>query len=163
MVESIKPVTQDERFTSSDESPAEVLLDSNAFEVIGIGVNPFLCFYEISRTSISSTLSSSALSFSKSIYGAIKSLAGYIYFKHVMISWGWGQAEKETATPIPSKKKVYYSQAMNDHSRDCYSVWTEGKYGVVADNLSRVILFDIEEGIVLKIWKGLELYSFLIE
>ena len=85
MVESIKPVTQDERFTSSDESPAEVLLDSNAFEVIGIGVNPFLCFYEISRTSISSTLSSSALSFSKSIYGAIKSLAGYIYFKHVMI------------------------------------------------------------------------------
>ena len=52
---------------------------------------------------------------------------------------------------------------MNDSSRNCYLVWTEGKYGVVADNLSRVILFDIEEGIVLKIWKGLELYSFLIE
>ena len=80
-----------------------------------------------------------------------------------MVSWGWSQAEKETATPIPSKKKVYYSQAMNDSSRNCYLVWTEGKYGVVADNLSRVILFDIEEGIVLKIWKGLELYSFLIE
>lgn len=76
LVESVKPVTQDERFTSSDESPAEVLLDSNAFEVIGIGVNPFLCFYEVSRTSVSSSLGSSALSFSKSIYGAIKSLAG---------------------------------------------------------------------------------------
>ena len=52
---------------------------------------------------------------------------------------------------------------MNDPSRDCYSVWTEGKYGVVADNLSRVILFDIEEGIILKIWKGFEYYYFFIE
>lgn len=77
-VDSIKPRNPDDRMTSSDESPAEVITDSRAFEVIAIGSNPFLCFYEISRDSVTAKVGSIAFSVAKSLYGAVKSLAGYV-------------------------------------------------------------------------------------
>ena len=78
-VTSAKSILSDERVTSSDESPAESFSTNttNVFEVIAVGFNPFLCFYEISRDSETTTTSSSlTYSVAKSIYGAVKSLAG---------------------------------------------------------------------------------------
>ena len=80
-VTSAKSILSDERVTSSDESPAESFStnSTNVFEVIAVGFKPFLCFYEIPRDFETTTTSSSlTYSVAKSIYGAVKSLAGYI-------------------------------------------------------------------------------------
>lgn len=78
-VSALKPVNLDERFTSSDESPAEILTDSNLFEVLSVGSNPFLCFYQISRDTNAAVTSSRAFSVAKSLYGAVRSLAGFFF------------------------------------------------------------------------------------
>lgn len=153
-VERVKPTIMDDRTTSSDESPADVLIDSNIFEVIAVGTNPYLTFYEISRESTATTPKSLAFSVAKSLYGAVRSLAGYDVLMIYKDSWGWNQAEKESTTPIPPTRKASRRQEIIDVSRDGLSIWTQGKYGVVADSLSRIVLFDIEQGMVLKIWKG---------
>lgn len=76
-VERVKPTIMDDRTTSSDESPADVLIDSNIFEVLAVGTSPYLSFYEISRESTVTTPKSLAFSVAKSLYGAVRSLAGY--------------------------------------------------------------------------------------
>lgn len=153
-VDSIKPITFDERFTSSDESPAEVLTDNKVFEVLSVGSNPFLCFYQISRESGESTTPSVAFSVAKSLYGAVRSLAGYLYQRSFIHRWSWNQAERESAVHVPQARKVYRSQKIVDSPRKAVAIWTRGKYGVIADQLSRVLLIDIEQGLVLKVWKG---------
>lgn len=68
--------------------------------------------------------------------------------------WSWNQAEKESVERVPQARKVYKSQKLVDNPRKAVSIWTSGKYGVIADELSRLLLIDIEQGVVLKMWKG---------
>ena len=71
-----------------------------------------------------------------------------------MYRWGWNQAEKEKSIHIPQPQKVYKNQRVIDPNRKVISLWTSDHYGVIADEFGRVLLFDIELGVLLKIWKG---------
>ena len=121
-VSALKPVNLDERFTSSDESPAEILTDSNIFEVLSVGSNPFLCFYQISRDSNTAITSSRAFSVAKSLYGAVRSLAGFFFGGSFICRWSWNQAEKEATEHVPQARKVYKSQKLVDNPRKSISI-----------------------------------------
>ena len=130
---------------SETPSPSSQTADSS-FEVIAAGSFPFLCFYEISRDSPNRSVGSLAVSVAKSIYGAVRSLAG----------WGWNQAETEKRETIPTAKPVRTSFELADHKREGPQIWgsPSGRFIAVSDGLNRVVLVEISTGEVLKMWKG---------
>ena len=130
---------------SETPSPSSQPADSS-FEVIAAGSFPFLCFYEISRDSPNRSVGSLAVSVAKSLYGAVRSLAG----------WGWSQAETEKRETIPRPKPVRTSFELADHKREGVRIWASpsGRFVAVSDGLNRVELADVAAGEVLKMWKG---------
>ena len=111
-----------------------------------MGSYPFLCFYEISRDSPNISVGSIAVTVAKSLYGAVRSLAG----------WGWSRAEAEQATPLPKTKGVHKSQEVLDNKRSGIQIWgsPSGRYVIVSDSLSRLALVEVETGEILYLWKG---------
>lgn len=145
--------------TSSNETPISPTPESSletpsspsqsadsSFEVIAAGSFPFLCFYEISRDSPNRSVGSLAVSVAKSLYGAVRSLAG----------WGWNQAETEKRETIPKAKNVRNSLEIADRKREGTQIWgsPSGRFILVSDGLNRVVLVEVETGEVLKMWKG---------
>ena len=86
---------------------------------------PILCFYEISRDSPNRSVGSLAVSVAKSLYGAVRSLAG----------WGWNQAETEKRETIPTAKPVRTSFELADHKREGTQIWgsPSGRFIAVSD------------------------------
>ena len=119
---------------SETPSPSSQTADSS-FEVIAAGSFPFLCFYEISRDSPNRSVGSLAVSVAKSLYGAVRSLAG----------WGWNQAETEKRETIPTAKPVRTSFELADHKREGTQIWgsPSGRFIAVSDGLNRVVLVEI--------------------
>lgn len=139
------PSTETPDSTSETPSPSSQAADSS-FEVIAAGSFPFLCFYEISRDSPTRSVGSLAVSVARSLYGAVRSLAG----------WGWNQAETEKRETIPKTKPVRTSFELADHKREGARIWGSpaGRFVAVSDGLNRVELVDVAAGEVLKMWKG---------
>ena len=86
------------------------------------------------------------MSVARSLYGAVRSLAG----------WGWNQAETEKRETIPKTKPVRTSFELADHKREGARIWGSpaGRFIAVSDGLNRVELVDVAAGEVLKMWKG---------
>ena len=60
--------------TSTPDSPS--VPEPTSFEVLAIGSQPLLCTYQISRDSSGLSVGAIAVSMAKSIYGAVRNLAG---------------------------------------------------------------------------------------
>ena len=139
--------SQEPPSTSSSSSSSSSSSDADSsFEVVAAGCFPFLCFYEISRDSPSRSVGSLAVSVARSLYGAVRSLAG----------WGWNQAESEKRETLPRAKSVRTSFELADSKREGAGIWASpaGRFVAVADGLNRVVLADVSTGEVLKMWKG---------
>ena len=67
-------ITSSETSTSTPDSPS--VPEPTSFEVLAIGSQPLLCTYQISRDSSGLSVGAIAVSMAKSIYGAVRNLAG---------------------------------------------------------------------------------------
>ena len=67
-------ITSSETSTSTPDSPS--VPEPTSFEVLAIGSQPILCTYQISRDSSGLSVGAIAVSMAKSIYGAVRNLAG---------------------------------------------------------------------------------------
>ena len=64
--------------TDSQSSSSPSFTTETSFEILAVGGQPVLCSYILSRESVGERAGVLAVSVAKSIYGAVKSLAGYV-------------------------------------------------------------------------------------
>ncbi|XP_053961505.1 rab3 GTPase-activating protein non-catalytic subunit [Anastrepha ludens] len=113
--------------------------------VVGVGAEPYMGFYYAEEGYRTTTLGDVAKGVIDLTYRSV---------------WGklFGQPEKkEEPEPTPAKESMMRSRCrFYDGKRDGYTIAIapNGRLAAVTDNLDRVVLVDLQRGIMLRIWKG---------
>ncbi|XP_020714261.1 rab3 GTPase-activating protein regulatory subunit [Ceratitis capitata] len=113
--------------------------------VVGVGAEPYIGFYYAEEGYRTTSLGEVAKGVIDMTYRSV---------------WGklFGQPERqEEPAPNPSKESKMRTRCQfHDGKRDGYTIVLSpnGKLAVVTDNLDRVVLVDVQRGILLRVWKG---------